>query len=587
MHDLGLIPMLAAAFSAALLLGYITHRLGLSPILGFLLAGIVIGPHTPGIVADSKMASQLAEVGVILLMFGVGLHLHVKDLLAVRSIAIPGAIVQVVVATALTAAVAHFAGWELPAGLVLGLAVSVASTVVLMRVLVENHVLDTTQGHIAVGWLVVEDIITVLILVLLPVASNTLVGGGAGSGSLLGSLGGSILNLTALTAVILLAGWKVIPWLFTRVARTRSRELFTLTVLALALAIAAMSAKIFGASMALGAFLAGLVVGQSKVSEQAAADALPMRDAFAVLFFVAVGMLFDPKILLAEPGLVGAILAIVLLVKPVTALVLVIAFGYSVRTALTVAIGLAQIGEFSFILAEVALKLGIIPRESFSVLVACAVFSIGLNPLLFRMTERLESALRSRPRLWKLLNRRVESRGRSVNEVASKRLAPEDDAARAIVVGYGPVGATAVRILEKFGVRPVVIDLNVDTVARIVEAGALAIYGDAAREDILRAAGAERAKYLVVTMPDPGHHVPVIQTARRMNPNLAVISRSRYLSERDTLEELGVTGVVYEEVEAAVGLTELLLRAEGIAEERIEAEARRIRAEIGPRSSGA
>src|SRR5688572_9675087 len=363
MHELELIPMLAVAFTVALALGFLTHKLGLSPILGYLLAGIVVGPYTPGFVADTRIAGELAEVGVILLMFGVGLHLHVKDLLAVRSIAIPGAIVQITVATALAAWIAVLAGWTWPMGVVLGLAISVASTVVLMRVLVDNEVLDSPQGHIAVGWLVVEDIITVLILVLLPVASTSMLGGAIVTGTLLTSIGASLLNLAILVILILLVGVKVIPWLLTRIARTRSRELFTLAVLALALAISVASARFFGASMALGAFLAGLVVAQSQVSDQAAADALPMRDAFAVLFFVSVGMLFDPTYLLTRPGLVLAILGVILLVKPVTALVLVIGLGYSVRTALTVAIGLAQIGEFSFILANVALQLDLLPRE--------------------------------------------------------------------------------------------------------------------------------------------------------------------------------------------------------------------------------
>ena len=581
MHDLGLIPMLAAAFSAALILGYVTHKLGLSPLLGFLLAGVAIGPHTPGFVGDREIAAQLAEVGVVLLMFGVGLHLHVKDLLAVKAIAIPGAIGQIVVATALGAAVGLAAGWGLGAGLVFGLAVSVASTVVLLRVLVDNGALDSAQGHIAVGWLVVEDIFTVLVLVLLPVAAISLPGGGTPDpGTILASLGVSLLKLGALVVLVLVAGTRAIPWLLTRMARTRSRELFTLTVLALALAIAAGSAALFGASMALGAFLAGLVVGQSKVSDQAAADALPMRDAFAVLFFVSVGMLFDPRTLLAQPGLAAATLGIILLAKPVTALLIVIILGHSVRTALTVAIGLAQVGEFSFILAQAAGRLGILPLEASSILVACAVLSIAVNPLLFKMTGRLEQALRSRPALWNRLNRRVEARGRAVNQAATGLLAGEDGAARAIVVGFGPVGNAAVQILKSFGIRAVVIDINVDTVARLADSGGLAIYGDAAREDILQAAGAARAKYLVVTMPDPAHHVPVIQAARRVNPDLQVISRSHYVGEREPLRRLGVTAVVYDEVEAAVGLTELLLRAEGTSEERIEAETRRVRAEF-------
>jgi K+:H+ antiporter len=575
--------MLAAAFSAALILGYLTQRLGLSPILGFLLAGVAVGPHTPGFVADAKIAGQLAEVGVILLMFGVGLHFHVKDLMAVKSIAIPGAFGQSLVATALGAGVAVAAGWGLAAGLVLGIAVSVASTVVLMRVLVDNDALATPQGHIAVGWLIVEDILTVLVLVLLPVAATSLKAGTGDATTILKSVVWSFLSLGALAVLVLVAGSKAIPWLLTRIARTRSRELFTLAVLALALAIAAGSAALFGASMALGAFLAGMVVGQTKVSDQAGADALPMRDAFAVLFFVSVGMLFDPRFLIAQPGLVAAVLGIVLIAKPVTALFIVLVLGYSVRTAITVAIGLAQIGEFSFILAQAARGLDLLPEQGYSLLVASALLSIALNPLLFRMSGRIESSLRSRPRLWALLNRRAEARGRATNEEAAKRVAAGGAPVRAVVVGFGPVGQTAVRILKSFGISTVVIDLNIDTVSRIGETGGLAIYGDAVRENILKAAGADRAKYLVVTLPDLETRGPVIQSARRLNPGLTIMSRARYLGERQALSELGVDAVVYEEVEAAVGLTELLLRAEGTAEESIDAETRRIRAEFAPR----
>src|SRR5688572_18293340 len=319
MHNIDLILTLTLGVSSALNLGYITQRLGLSPILGYLLAGIAAGPYTPGPVADARLASQLAEVGVILLMFGVGLHFHLKDLLAVKAIAIPGAVGQSVVATALGALIAWGAGWTLGSGIVLGIAISVASTVVLMRVLVDNKALDTPQGHVAVGWLIVEDILTVLVLVLLPVVASS-AGKGGGAAAIAGSLGLALLKIGVLVFLVLVLGSRVIPWILTLVARTRSRELFTLAVLALALVVATTSAVVFGASMALGAFLAGMVVGQSKVSEQAAADALPMRDAFAVLFFVSVGMLFDPRFLLQQPVLVLAVLGVILIAKPLVAL---------------------------------------------------------------------------------------------------------------------------------------------------------------------------------------------------------------------------------------------------------------------------
>jgi len=577
MHDLGLIPTLAIAFSVALILGYLTHRLGLSPILGYLLAGVVVGPHTPGYVADAAIAGQLAEVGVILLMFGVGLHFHVKDLVAVRRIALPGAIGQSLVATGLGLGVALVAGWGFASGIVLGLAISVASTVVLTRVLVDNDALDTPQGHIAVGWLIVEDIFTVLVLVLLPMAALSLRSGGGGVAPVLTSIGIALGKLAVLAVLVLAVGGRVIGWLLTRLARARSRELFTLAVLAFALSIAAGSAAFFGASMALGAFLAGMVVGQSRVSDQAAADALPMRDAFAVLFFVSVGMLFDPKFVLAQPWLVVAVLGVILVAKPAIALLIVLALGYSVRTALTVAIGLAQIGEFSFILADGARKLDLLPGEGQSLLVAGALLSIGLNPLLFRASGRIESWLQARPAIWRKLNRRAEARGREANAASAEELSRRDDRVRAIVVGYGPVGQTAARILEEFAIHPVVIDLNVDTVTRLVGGKRSAIYGDAAKVDILKAAGVDRAKYLVVTLPDESARTPVIAAARQLHPGLHVVARARYLGERSVLEGMDVASVCFDELEAAAGLSEIILRAEGTPEDRIAREIDRIR----------
>jgi monovalent cation:H+ antiporter-2, CPA2 family len=573
MHNVDLILTLTLGFSAALVLGYVTQRLGLSPILGYLLAGIAAGPYTPGPVADARLAAQLAEVGVILLMFGVGLHFHLKDLLAVRAIAIPGAVGQSLVATAFGALIAWGAGWPLGSGIVLGIAISVASTVVLMRVLVDNKALDTPQGHIAVGWLIVEDILTVLVLVLLPVVASS-AGQGGGAAAIAGSLGLALLKIGVLVFLVLVLGSRVIPWILTQVARTRSRELFTLAVLALALVVATGSAVLFGASMALGAFLAGMVVGQSKVSEQAAADALPMRDAFAVLFFVSVGMLFDPRFLAREPLLVLAVLGVILIAKPLIALAIVLSLGYTVRTALTVALGLAQIGEFSFILADQAK--GILPPAAGSLLVAGALLSIALNPLLFRVIGPLESRLRKRKKLWSRLNRRAENRVKNV----AVHLPADEAAVRAVVVGYGPVGRTTRQILESFGIRPVVVDLNVDTVNRLKAEGVPAVYGDAAKSDILQAAGTEKAKYLVVTLPDLVARLPVLISARELNPDIQIFSRARYLAERGTLEEFGVTAVCYEEAEAASGLAEFLLRAEGAPEERIERELDRIAAEL-------
>jgi CPA2 family monovalent cation:H+ antiporter-2 len=422
MHDLPLLTTIAAGFAAAWVLGLITQRIGLSPIVGYLLAGVVIGPYTPGYIGDEKIAHQLAEVGVILMMFGVGLHFHMKDLLAVKGIAIPGAVGQSLAATILAMGAFHFLGWSWKSGMVLGMAMAVASTVVLLRVLMDREMLSTPHGHAAVGWLIVEDIFTVLALVFVPIlgmeqvaavvaagesgAGSAVVDGAAGvaggeeggsGGNGLVAIGWAILKLIALVAIVLLAGSRVVPWILERVARLRSRELFTLTVLVLSIAIAVGSAALFGASVALGAFLAGMVVAQSPTSHQAAADALPMRDAFAVLFFVAVGMLFDPSFLVEEPLMVLFAVAIVLIAKPLAALVIVAVIGYPARTALTVALGLAQIGEFSFILGQVATQHGLLPPEGLQILVATAMITITINPMLFGSLDRVERWLGRRP----------------------------------------------------------------------------------------------------------------------------------------------------------------------------------------------
>ncbi|HUR38938.1 MAG TPA: cation:proton antiporter, partial [Planctomycetota bacterium] len=340
-----------------------------------------------------------------------------------------------------------------------------------------------------------------------------------------------------------------------------------------------------GASMALGAFLAGMVVGQSKQSYQAAADALPMRDAFAVLFFVSVGMLFDPRFLLSQPLLVLSVLGIILIAKPLTAFVLVLGLGYSVRTALTVSIGLAQIGEFSFILADLGRKLNVLPQAGQSVLVAAALLSICLNPLLFRSITPVESWLSGRPALWRFLNARSEARGRAANAQAGTRVLRRETRTRAIVVGYGPVGQTVARLLQGFEIDPVVIDLNVDTVNRLAGEGMPAVYGDAGKSEVLKAAGIDKAKYLLLTLPDLDRRIPVILEARQLNADLKILVRAHYLNEKVALQELGVTAVCYEEGEAAVGLSELLLRAEGAPEARIREEGDRIRAEFDVRKS--
>ncbi|MEQ1839315.1 MAG: cation:proton antiporter, partial [Verrucomicrobiales bacterium] len=567
MHDLTLISTVAAGFTAAWLLGLLTQWMKLSPIVGYLLAGVIIGPHSPGFVGDIGIATQLAEVGVILLMFGVGLHFHLKDLIAVRNVAIPGAVVQSIVATLAAMALFHLFGMSLTTGAVIGMAMAVASTVVLMRVLMDANVMNTPEGHVAVGWLIVEDIFTVVLLVLIPVLGN----GGGGiehgeTGPLWWTLGVALVKLVVLVAVVLWAGSRIIPRVLVAVARLRSRELFTLTVLVFSIAVAAASYFFFGASMALGAFLAGMVVAQSPVANQAAADALPMRDAFAVLFFVSVGMLFDPAFLVQEPLMVLTALGVILLVKPASALLIVAVLGYSPRTALTVAIGLAQIGEFSFIISELARQHGLMPDAGHNVLVAAAIISITVNPLLFRTLPRVESWMRGRPRLWSLLNDRAERRvAKAGPAVPDTNHRVNGEKGRfAILVGYGPVGRTVHRVLEEAEIGSVIVDMNMDTVSALKAEGKTAIFGDASNERILEEAGIERASHLVVTLPDASLRAAIITAGRNLNAEIRIVVRARYLREREELERYGATSAVFEEAEAAVALARLVLADTGV-----------------------
>jgi CPA2 family monovalent cation:H+ antiporter-2 len=577
-HHLPLVTTIAAALASAWLLGVLTRRLGLSPIVGYLLAGVTIGPHTPGFVGDVGLAAQLAEIGVVLLMFGVGLHFRIKDLLAVKGIAIPGALLQSGASTLLGLSIGVAFGWPPASGLVLGMALAVASTVVLMRVLEDRQLLDTTHGHAAVGWLLVEDVLTVAILVVIP----ALAAGGGATGAprgLLSSLALAMAKLLALVGLVAFAGSRVVPRMLEMVARLRSRELFTLTVLAIAVTVATGSAFFFGASMALGAFLAGMVVGQSPVSHQAAADALPLRDAFAVLFFVSVGMLFDPAFLLREPALVLAALGVVLVGKPLVALAVVAALGYSTRTALVAALGLAQVGEFSFILGGLARNHGLLPAAGDSVIVACAIVSISINPLLFRALEPLETLVRRRPWLSRLVEGRAGRRRDRVNDEVARAI----EAGRgplAVVVGYGPVGRTVDRLIRDAGVETVVIDLNLETVGELAGQGRLALYGDASHPDILRKAGIGRASHLVVTLPHSLNRGPMITAARQASPACRILVRARYLRERADLELAGADIACYEEAEAAAALAERLLRDLGRDETAVRSEGERIRREF-------
>jgi len=570
MHDLPLITTIASAFTAAWLLGLLAHRLSLSPIVGYLAAGMLVGPHTPGFEANIEIAQQLAEVGVILLMFDVGLHFSLKELLAVKGVAIPGAIVQSLVATALGMLVFHWFGFPLKSGMVVGMAMAVASTVVLMRVLMDARVLDTPQGHVAVGWLLVEDIFTVVVLVLIPVLGDS--DKELSGAQLASSIGGALARLALLVAIVLVAGARVIPWLLSRVARLRSRELFTLTVLVFSIAIAAASFYFFGASMALGAFLAGMVVAQSPVSHQAAADALPMRDTFAALFFVSVGMLFDPSFVVKSPGMVLAALAIVMLAKPLAALAIVALLGHSARTALTVAIGLAQIGEFSFVLAELARHHGLMPPAGQNAIIGAAILSISLNPMLFRNVPAIERRLSQIPWLWRLLNSRSERRALAANELAKGRIEHAVATSRrlAIVVGYGPVGRSVDQLLRDAGLETSIIELNLDTVDELSRAGRAAIYGDASSQQILKKAGVERASHVIVTLPQAQARTAVVASARYLNSSLRILVRAHYLAERDELEQAGATSAVFEEGEAALSLARLVLSDTGASRETVD-----------------
>ena len=581
-----LVTTLAAAFAAAWVLGVVAQRLKLSPIVGYLLAGVVIGPHTPGFAGDLQLASQLAEIGVVLLMFGVGLHFHVSDLREVGGIAIPGALVQSSVATLLGLGIGIAFGWSVVSGVVLGMALSVASTVVLLRGLEAHNLVSTPAGHAAIGWLIVEDILTVVVLVVIPVLGQTGAASGPGADAgLVRELALAFGKLVALVGLVFVVGSRLLPRALVYVARLQSRELFTLTILALAIAIASGASLLFGASMALGAFLAGMVVGQSPVSQQAAADALPMRDAFAVLFFVSVGMLFEPAFLLREPLLLLAALAVVLVGKPLAALGVVALLGYSTRTALVVALGLAQVGEFSFILGDLARQNGLLSDTGFSLLVACALVSISLNPILFASLDGLEGWLRQRPVLWRLLNAAGSRRYAAANAETSAAVA-RVNVPLAVVVGYGPVGRAVDEALRQAGTRTVVIDLNMDTVAQLNSRGRQAIFGDASHAGILAQAGLAHATHLVVTLPHSVNRTPMIAAARQLNPACRILVRARYLRERAELELVGTDAVCYEEVEAAVALTSLVLRDLGADAARIAQHAEGVRQEAMRPSPG-
>jgi monovalent cation:H+ antiporter-2, CPA2 family len=577
-HDIDLILLLAAGFGVALIFGYITHRLHLSPIVGYLLAGMLIGPQTPGFQADARMAEQLAEVGVILLMFGVGLHFDLKDLLAVRRVAVPGAVLQSAFATLLGALAATALGWSWAAGLVFGLCLSVASTVVLVRVLSDHNTLHTHAGHIAVGWLVVEDIFTIVVLVLLPAMFGPAAADGDG---LAMALGLTVVKVGVLGALLFTVGARVVPWLLARVARTRSRELFTLAVLALALGIAVGSTMGFGVSMALGAFMAGMIVGRSDYSSRAAAEALPLRDAFAVLFFVSIGMLFDPRAMVEAPALMAAGLGLVLIGRPVFGAIITRALGYPLAVTIPVALSRTQIGEFSFILARAGESLGVLPQEAGDAIIGIAIVSIIVNPLIYRAGKPVLRWVSSRPALFAALN------GPGAAEVDDQRGQPEAARAkgeraahRAVVVGYGPSGRTLARLLEENGVTPTVVELNLGNARSAREDGFRAIYGDATNRTILEEAGVPDADTIVLTSAGMEHSEDTIREARELNPRIHVMARAMYIRHVPSLRHAGANAVFSGEAEVALAMTEAMMTRLGATAEQVDRERARVREEI-------
>jgi CPA2 family monovalent cation:H+ antiporter-2 len=553
MHDeTALIATIAGGLGLAFLFGLLAMRLRMPPLVGYLLAGVAVGPFTPGFVADAGLASQLAEIGVILLMFGVGLHFSPEELLAVRGIAIPGALAQIAVATALGALVSHFWGWPWGSGLVFGLSLSVASTVVLLRALEDRGALDSGEGRIAVGWLIVEDLVTVLVLVLLPALAAPL-GGEASAGEAGGGLAAAIVwtlaKVAAFVVVMFVVGRRAVPWLLERVARTGSRELFTLGVLSAALGIAVGASSLFGVSFALGAFFAGVVISESDLSTKAASDALPLQDAFAVLFFVAVGMLFDPAILLRQPIQVLAVALIVMVGKSLAALAIVLAFHRPLKTALTISASLAQIGEFSFILAALGISLGLLSPAARSLIVAGALISITLNPVVFRTIAPIEA--------W--LGRRVRPRPEREPESAI----PSGLRGHAVLVGHGRVGSRVAEVLAARGIPYLVVEQDLEAAASLRRQGVPVVYGDAARPGVLDHAGLRDARLLVVTAPDPFQARAIIDLARRIQPAIDVVVRTHSDAEREYLERKNVGKAVMGERELADAMARYALERFG------------------------
>ncbi len=550
-HHTPLIATIVGAIVIAFIFGALALRLRLPPLIGYLLAGVAVGPFTPGFVADQGLAAELAELGVILLMFGVGLHFSLKDLMAVKNIAIPGAIVQIAVATLLGLGLAHLMGWSLGGGLVFGLALSVASTVVLLQALQDRHLMDTREGHIAIGWLIVEDLAMVLTLVLIPALAGML-GGQApehagASGSLAGALALTVGKVIAFVAVMLIFGRRFIPWVLGWVAKTGSKELFRLCVLAITLGFAYGSALVFDVSFALGAFFAGMILSESKLSHRAAEETLPLRDAFAVLFFVSAGMLFDPSILLREPLAVLATVTIIIFGKSIAAFLIVLAFRHPLKTALTVAASLAQIGEFSFILATVGLQIGLLPQVGKDLILSGAIISIVINPFVFGPIKPLTRWIEQRfPRL-----------GGSTADVLAATPSQLKD--HVVIVGYGRVGSLVAEGLGASAVAYTVIEDDDGVVQTLNSQGIDAYYSDGVSSKVLTLANIMEAKCLLLTIPNVFESAKMVELAHKMNPSLRIVARAYSDEEAKHLLDVGATHAVTGEREIAIGMATWLV----------------------------
>lgn len=545
-HFTPLITTIVGGLVLAFLLGMLANRLRISPLVGYLLAGVLAGPFTPGFVADTNLAPELAELGVILLMFGVGLHFSLKDLMSVKSIAIPGAIAQIAVATLLGMGLSWAMGWSWMTGLVFGLCLSTASTVVLLRALEERQLIDSQRGQIAIGWLIVEDLVMVLTLVLLPAIAGMLEQGNASPTLLAWDLLLTIGKVAAFMVLMMVVGRRVVPWILAKSAATGSRELFTLSVLALALGIAFGAVEFFDVSFALGAFFAGMVLNESELSHRAAHDTLPLRDAFAVLFFVSVGMLFDPMILLEQPLAVLGALAIIVLGKSIAAWLLVTLLGHSRRTALTISVSLAQIGEFAFILAGLGISLGMLSDEGRNLVLAAAILSIMLNPILFTVLERY-------------LDKTETMEEQTLEEaIEEEKQIPVDICNHAVIVGYGRVGSLLGQQLMEADVPLVVVENSRPRVEALREQGIKAVLGNAARVDTMDLARLDCARWLLLTIPNGYEAGEIVTAAREKRADIEIIARAHYDDEVAYIMERGANRVVMGEREIANSMLHVL-----------------------------